>query len=124
VTAAFPPTLPQIARLSYLPRVGAGVASIESAGILPPQQPYSLQVSSQVIKNLSDKFPVPEGFDYVQARSLFKHPKVLATEDIPELKWKDPDEEEVVRFMCTENGFSEDRIRKVRFARELRLTPL
>jgi hypothetical protein len=66
-----------------------------------------------VIKNLSEKQSVPEGFDYVQARSLFTHPKVLTKEEVPELKWKDPDVDELVKFMCDENGFDEKRIRNV-----------
>ena len=68
----------------------------------------------QVIKNLSEKQSVPEGFDYVQARSMFTHPKVLAKEEVPELKWKEPDVDELVKFMCDDNGFDEKRIRNVR----------
>ena len=39
-----------------------------------------------------------------------QEPEVTPAEEI-ELKWTAPDEEALVKFMCEQNGFAEDRIR-------------
>merc|ERR1711953_1264462 len=44
------------------------------------------------------------------ARRLFKEPEVTPADKI-ELKWEKPDEEGLVKYMCEEKGFAEDRIR-------------
>ncbi len=51
------------------------------------------------------EFPV----DVQQIREIFLHPKVT---DNYELAWKDPDIEGLIKFMCGERDFSEDRVRK------------
>lgn len=55
-------------------------------------------------------------------REIFLHPNVI--EDY-ELKWRKPDEEKVVAFLCGERDFSEDRVRKavVRMAGEAASRP-
>jgi len=58
----------------------------------------------------SKKYQIPEFFPFEQARKLFKEPDVTDPETI-ELKWSEPNEEELVKFMVTENGFNEERIR-------------
>lgn len=42
-------------------------------------------------------------------REIFLHPKVT---DNYRLKWKDPDVEGVINFLCTERAFSEERVRR------------
>ncbi|MFT7816039.1 flap endonuclease 1 [Arapaima gigas] len=56
------------------------------------------------------KHPVPEDWLYREARELFLKPEVVNCASI-ELKWREPDEEGLVQFMCAEKQFSEDRIR-------------
>ncbi len=51
------------------------------------------------------EFPV----DPKQIRDIFLHPKVT---DNYTLKWKEPDVEGVVGFLCRERDFTEDRVRK------------
>jgi len=58
----------------------------------------------------SKKYQIPEFFPYEQARKLFKEPEVLDPEAV-ELKWSEPNEEELVKFMVINNGFNEERIR-------------
>ncbi|MCL4117301.1 UNVERIFIED_CONTAM: hypothetical protein GTU68_013527 [Idotea baltica] len=65
----------------------------------------------EVLKNLdTKKYSPPEDWTYEQARQLFVEPEVTDPADI-ELKWTEPKEDELVSFMCSEKGFSEDRIR-------------
>lgn len=72
------------------------------------------------LKNLSEKYTVPEEFLYKEAAILFKDPEVVDVANT-ELKWTEPDEEAIVQFLCHEKGFQEDRIRgsikKLRAAR-------
>eukprot|EP00112_Aurelia_sp_Birch-Aquarium-sp1_P007755 Seg1847.1 transcript_id=Seg1847.1/GoldUCD/mRNA.D3Y31 product="Flap endonuclease 1" protein_id=Seg1847.1/GoldUCD/D3Y31 len=65
----------------------------------------------EVIKHLDkSKYPLPEEWKYKESRELFKKPEVTPASDI-ELKWSDPDEENLVKFMAEEKQFNEDRIR-------------
>ncbi|PJF19621.1 Flap endonuclease-1 [Paramicrosporidium saccamoebae] len=66
-----------------------------------------------ILENLDrDKYTVPEGWPYKEARDLFQHPSVLAADDEQmQIKWERPDEEGIVQFLVTENGFNEKRIR-------------
>jgi len=65
----------------------------------------------KIIENLdTKKYTVPEDWPYQQARRLFKNPEVADPETI-DLKWVQPDEEGLVKFMCGEKNFNEDRIR-------------
>lgn len=56
------------------------------------------------------KYPIPEGWLYKEARQLFLNPEVVDPEVI-DLKWSEPDEEGLVKFMCEEKQFNEERIR-------------
>ncbi|KAH9362067.1 hypothetical protein HPB48_002045 [Haemaphysalis longicornis] len=56
------------------------------------------------------KYAVPEDWPYKEARQLFLEPEVTPADEV-QLKWGDPDEEGLVKFLCEENGFSEERIR-------------
>jgi flap endonuclease-1 len=57
------------------------------------------------------KSKVPEDFDVEQLREMFFKPEVTPATELG-LKWKDPDVEGVVKFMCGENQFDEDKVRK------------
>jgi len=64
-----------------------------------------------ILSNLdSAKYPPPEDWLFKEARRLFKEPEVVDAENL-ELKWSEPDEDGLVKFMCGEKNFSEDRIR-------------
>jgi flap endonuclease-1 len=56
------------------------------------------------------KHTVPDGWLFAESRRLFKQPDVTPADQI-ELKWEKPDEDGLVKFMCEEKGFSEERIR-------------
>lgn len=64
-----------------------------------------------ILKSLdTKKYTPPEEWPYAEARRLFVEPEVTAAADV-ELKWTEPDVEELVKFMCEEKGFNEERIR-------------
>lgn len=64
-----------------------------------------------ILKNIDrEKYIVPEDWPFARARELFIHPEVTDPNEI-ELEWKDPDEEAIVKYMCDEKGFAEDRVR-------------
>ncbi|KAK0569090.1 Elongation of fatty acids protein 2 [Tilletia horrida] len=54
---------------------------------------------------------IPDEWPYQEARKLFKSPDVQKGDDL-ELHWKAPDVEGLVKFLCQDKGFSEDRVRK------------
>ncbi|CRL04575.1 CLUMA_CG017644, isoform A [Clunio marinus] len=65
----------------------------------------------EILKNIDrKKYQVPEDWNYEKARQLFKTPEVLDSAEI-DLKWKEPDEEGLVNFLCGDRQFSEERIR-------------
>lgn len=64
-----------------------------------------------ILKNIdTTKHPVPENWLYKEARNLFQDPEVTPSNEI-KLTWSEPDVEGLVKFMATEKGFAEDRIR-------------
>jgi len=60
-----------------------------------------------------EKFTVPENFeeDIVPVHEFFVHPEVQDVETI-ELKWTDPDEEGLLKFLSDEKQFNRERITK------------
>ena len=58
------------------------------------------------------KYTIPDDWPYQDARLLFLEPDVRPA-DHPEcdFKWDGPDVEGLVKFLVTEKGFSEDRVR-------------
>ena len=56
------------------------------------------------------KHTAPENWPYKEARRLFLQPEVTPANEV-ELKWEKPDEDGLVKYMCEEKGFAEDRIR-------------
>lgn len=67
-----------------------------------------------ILENIDkEKHPIPEDWPFQDARQLFLKPSVLSADDpqLTDLKWEKPDEEALINFMVTENGFNEKRIR-------------
>ncbi|XP_063707728.1 flap endonuclease 1-like [Culicoides brevitarsis] len=65
----------------------------------------------KILENIDQKkFIVPENWNYEQARALFKNPEIANPEEI-ELKWTEPDEEGLVKFLCGDRQFNEQRVR-------------
>lgn len=56
------------------------------------------------------KYTVPENWMFAEARRLFTNPDVTPGEEF-EFKWEKPDIEGLVKYMCEEKGFDEQRIR-------------
>ncbi|CAG0894692.1 unnamed protein product [Cyprideis torosa] len=64
-----------------------------------------------VLKALdAKKYPPPEDWNFEGARRLFHELDVTKAEDL-DFKWEEPNEEELVKYMCEEKGFNEERIR-------------
>lgn len=71
----------------------------------------SLEKIVEFIQNSeSTKWKVPENWPYKEARELFVKPDVIDGNEI-QLKWTAPKEEELVKYMCEEKKFSEERVR-------------
>ncbi|XP_070163093.1 flap endonuclease 1 [Polyergus mexicanus] len=65
----------------------------------------------KIIENIDiKKYPVPENWNYKDARLLFQEPEVMNAEDI-QLKWSEPDEEGLVKFLCGDKQFNQERVR-------------
>ncbi|XP_047540114.1 flap endonuclease 1 [Vanessa atalanta] len=65
----------------------------------------------QVLHNIdTNKYQPPENWNFEDARRLFLNPEVTEGKDI-ELKWSDPDEDGLVKFLCGDKQFNEDRVR-------------
>ncbi|XP_057656698.1 flap endonuclease 1 [Diorhabda carinulata] len=64
-----------------------------------------------IIKNIDkEKYVVPENWNYEGARDLFRNPEVSEVPET-ELKWSEPNEEKLIKFLCGDKNFSEDRVR-------------
>ena len=63
-------------------------------------------------KDPKKKYAIPDDWPYQEARELFLNPDVRSA-DHPEcdFKWEAPDVEGLVKFLVTEKGFNEDRVR-------------
>ncbi|KAI1826565.1 DNA-repair protein rad2 [Xylaria intraflava] len=58
------------------------------------------------------KYTVPDDWPYADARELFFEPNVRKADDpLCDFKWEKPDVEGLVKFLCTDKGFNEDRVR-------------
>lgn len=80
-----------------------------------PKRAFELIKEHGTIENVLDnidqnKYPVPENWPYKRARELFLTPEVEASENI-NLVWKEPDVEGIVKFMCEDKNFNEERVR-------------
>lgn len=69
-------------------------------------------VVEHIKKDAKHKYTIPEDWPYKEARDLFFNPDVRQADDpLCDFKWETPDIEGLVRFLVTEKGFSEDRVR-------------
>uniref|UniRef100_A0A336LGJ2 Flap endonuclease 1 n=1 Tax=Culicoides sonorensis TaxID=179676 RepID=A0A336LGJ2_CULSO len=65
----------------------------------------------KILENIdTTKYIVPEDWNYELARKLFKEPEVADPNEI-ELKWKEPDVDGLVAFLCGDRQFNEQRVR-------------
>eukprot|EP01027_Heterolobosea_sp_BB2_P012699 GEZU01018380.1.p1 GENE.GEZU01018380.1~~GEZU01018380.1.p1 ORF type:complete len:410 (-),score=122.72 GEZU01018380.1:68-1297(-) len=65
-----------------------------------------------VLQNIdTKKYTVPENFPYEEVRKLFKEPEVITEGPEIDFKWRDPDEEGLIQFLCNEKQFQEKRVR-------------
>ncbi|KAG9130283.1 hypothetical protein Leryth_004277 [Lithospermum erythrorhizon] len=66
-----------------------------------------------ILENINkERYQIPENWPYQEARRLFKEPDVLTDDEKLDLKWSSPDEEGLMQFLVTENGFNSERISK------------
>ena len=56
------------------------------------------------------KYNIPENWMFSEARQLFNNPDVTPGEEF-DFKWEEPDVKGLVKYMCEEKGFDEQRIR-------------
>lgn len=56
------------------------------------------------MKLILQKYTIPEDWPFAQARKLFKNPDVTHSEDL-DLKWTEPDEAALVKYMVEQKGF-------------------
>ena len=65
----------------------------------------------KILENLdTKKFSIPEDWNYKEARLLFQEPEVTDPETI-DMKWTEPDEEGLVKYLCGDKQFNEERVR-------------
>ncbi|KAI1742447.1 DNA-repair protein rad2 [Xylaria scruposa] len=58
------------------------------------------------------KYTVPDDWPFADARALFFEPDVRKADDpLCDFKWEKPDVEGLVKYLCTDKGFNEDRVR-------------
>lgn len=65
----------------------------------------------EILKNIdTKKYVPPADWNFDGARQLFVEPEIMDPEKI-DLKWSDPDEEGLVKYLCGDKQFNEERIR-------------
>ncbi len=74
-----------------------------------PKRAYELIRKHKSIDNLVKRGIIKIDFDYEKIRELFLNPEVT---DNYEIKFREPDKEKIIEFMCGEHDFSEERIKK------------
>ncbi|KAD3068766.1 hypothetical protein E3N88_36646 [Mikania micrantha] len=66
-----------------------------------------------ILENINrERYQIPDDWPYQEARRLFKEPLVCDDDDQLQIKWTPPDEEGLLNFLVTENGFNSDRVTK------------
>lgn len=91
--------------LDPIPKVGPSTA------LKLIRQYGSLEKVVEYIKNDS-KYTLPDDWPFEDARALFFEPDVRPADDpLCDVKWEKPDIEGLVKFLVTDKGFNEDRVR-------------
>ncbi|KAI1724823.1 flap endonuclease 1 [Ditylenchus destructor] len=80
-----------------------------------PKKAFELISQYKSIENIlenidQEKYPPPENWLFAAARKLFLHPEVTNGEEF-QFAWTEPNIDDLIKFLCIEKGFSEDRIR-------------
>jgi flap endonuclease-1 len=80
-----------------------------------PKRAYELITKhksiEEILKNIdTKKYEPPENWNYERARELFKQPEITEVDKL-EIKWTQPNEEGLVKYMCGDKQFNEERIR-------------
>lgn len=70
----------------------------------------SLEGIIEHINSGATKWVVPEDWNYQGARELFLNPDVIPGSQV-DLKWTPPDEEGLIKYLCTEKLFNEERVK-------------
>lgn len=81
-----------------------------------PKKAYALikeyKCIEEILKNIDkDKYKVPEEYNYLEARELFKNPEIADCKQF-DIQIKEPDAEGIIQFMVKEKGFGLERIQK------------
>ncbi|XP_022647631.1 flap endonuclease 1-like [Varroa jacobsoni] len=87
----------------------------ESIKGIGPKRAIDLMRQHRSIENIlqnldTKKYTVPENWQFERARELFEKPEVTPGQEL-EFRWMEPNEDGLVKFLCEENGFNEERIR-------------
>lgn len=70
------------------------------------------EVVSHIESDPKHKYTIPDDWPYKDARELFLAPDVRqADHEECDFKWEAPDVDGLIKFLVTEKGFSEDRVR-------------
>lgn len=65
----------------------------------------------EILKHIdTKKYHVPENWNFEVARSLFKQPEIHDPSEL-EFKWREPDVDGLVKFLCGDRQFNEERVR-------------
>ncbi|KAK9064279.1 hypothetical protein SSX86_015659 [Deinandra increscens subsp. villosa] len=68
-----------------------------------------------ILENINrERYHIPDDWPYQEARRLFKEPLVCVDDEQLQIKWSAPDEEGLLNFLVTENGFNSDRVTKAK----------
>lgn len=70
----------------------------------------SLESIIEYIQTNETKWKIPENWQFKQARQLFLSPDVIPGDQI-DLKWSPPNEEELIKYLCGEKLFNEERVK-------------
>lgn len=70
------------------------------------------KIVESIQSDKKSRYVIPEDWPYKDARELFFNPDVRPADHADcDFKWEEPDIEGLVKFLVTEKGFSEDRVR-------------
>ncbi|CAK9296808.1 unnamed protein product [Gordionus sp. m RMFG-2023] len=67
-------------------------------------------IETIITKLDTKKYPIPDNWKFKEARELFLNPETINVTNM-DFKWKEPEEESLIKYMCEEKGFNEERIK-------------